>query len=123
MCVTLDFPRTSEGRVYHLGLKYGEIANRIVSTSAFVLCARLHLPLFSPYTTFQLTVGDPARALGLSKFFDPLPHSDNILRVESERGFLTFTGTYKGVRLSIVSIGMGVSNIAPLGMPFAPLTF
>lgn len=26
-----DFPRTADGRVYHLGLRHGEVANRIVS--------------------------------------------------------------------------------------------
>jgi len=26
----LDFPRTGDGRVYHLGIKTGEVANRIV---------------------------------------------------------------------------------------------
>lgn len=26
-----DFPRTNDGRVYHLGIRKGEIANRIVS--------------------------------------------------------------------------------------------
>ena len=28
--ISLDFPRTAEGRVYHLGLKRGELAPRIV---------------------------------------------------------------------------------------------
>lgn len=27
----LDFPRTADGRVYHLGVRHGEVANRIVS--------------------------------------------------------------------------------------------
>ena len=28
---SLDFPRTADQRVYHLGLRPGEVANRIVS--------------------------------------------------------------------------------------------
>ena len=39
---------------------------------------------------------------------DPLGDR-NIIKVESERGFLTITGTYKGTSMSVVSIGMGVS--------------
>lgn len=31
LAFTADFPTTAEGRVYHLGLRYGEVANRIVS--------------------------------------------------------------------------------------------
>ncbi|KAF8308984.1 purine and uridine phosphorylase [Clavulina sp. PMI_390] len=82
-----NFPRTSEGRVYHLGLKHGELANRI------------------------LTVGDPARATSIAQLLGPLPESNRTLRVESERGFLMYTGLYKGVPLSIVAIGMGFANM------------
>jgi hypothetical protein len=35
-----DFPRTGDGRVYHLGLKMGEVANRIVRLDLFVLVHR-----------------------------------------------------------------------------------
>lgn len=30
----LDFPRTSDQRVYHLGLRPGEVANRVVRVPA-----------------------------------------------------------------------------------------
>ncbi|QRW19801.1 Enoyl-(Acyl carrier protein) reductase [Rhizoctonia solani] len=60
-----NFPRTSSGRVYHLGLKHGEIANRIV------------------------TVGDPKRARTIAASFDTSPKPFELL---SERGFLTITG-------------------------------
>ena len=33
LCPTPDFPRTLDQRVYHLGLRAGEVANRIVSFS------------------------------------------------------------------------------------------
>ncbi|KAF8333149.1 purine and uridine phosphorylase [Cantharellus anzutake] len=80
-----NFPRSEDGRVYHLGLRLGELANRIV------------------------TVGDPHRALKLAEKFD---HNDGgIIKVESDRGFLTMTGTYKGVPLSVVAIGMGFANM------------
>jgi len=80
-----NFPRTAEGRVYHLGLARGELADRV------------------------LTVGDPSRARTLSQHFDG--DSGDLLEVASERGFLTFTGTYKGVPMSIVAIGMGFANM------------
>ncbi len=32
-----DFPRTADQRVYHLGIKSGEVANRIVSYSLLPL--------------------------------------------------------------------------------------
>ncbi|EGG04899.1 uncharacterized protein MELLADRAFT_37196 [Melampsora larici-populina 98AG31] len=73
-----NFPHTSDGRVYHLGIKKGEIANRI------------------------LTVGDHVRAKRISKHFDSDP-----FEFVSQRGFTTFTGLYKGVPVSIVAIGMG----------------
>jgi len=70
-----------EGRVYHLGLKYGELANRVI------------------------IVGDPNRAELLSTFFDnPL----KLFIRKSNRGFNTYTGRYKGVPISVMSIGMGI---------------
>ncbi|KAJ3758258.1 nucleoside phosphorylase domain-containing protein [Lentinula raphanica] len=79
-----NFPRTADNRVYHLGLKPGEIANRIV------------------------TVGSASRALTIATHFDKEPKT---LRVLSERGFQTITGRYKGVPISVISIGMGAPNM------------
>ncbi|KAE9386649.1 purine and uridine phosphorylase [Gymnopus androsaceus JB14] len=79
-----NFPRTADNRVYHLGLKPGEIANRIV------------------------TVGSPSRALTIATHLDETPKK---FRLESERGFQTITGRYKGIPISIVSIGMGAPNM------------
>ncbi|KAF4566165.1 hypothetical protein EYR40_002021 [Pleurotus pulmonarius] len=79
-----NFPRTADHRVYHLGLRPGEVANRIV------------------------TVGSPSRAETIAKLLDESPQP---FRLSSERGFLTITGRYKGVPMSIVSIGMGSPNM------------
>ncbi|KAH7330564.1 purine and uridine phosphorylase [Rhizoctonia solani] len=79
-----NFPRTPSGRVYHLGLKHGEIANRIV------------------------TVGDPKRARTIASAFDVSPKPFEVL---SERGFLTITGRYQGVPVSVIAIGMGGPNM------------
>ncbi|CAG8463912.1 16838_t:CDS:2 [Dentiscutata erythropus] len=77
-----NFPKSADGRVFHVGIKRGEIANRII------------------------TVGDLNRA----KLFLRLLDSDTpIFQRESHRGFITITGKYKGVPISIVGIGMGLS--------------
>ncbi|KAG0241719.1 nucleoside phosphorylase domain-containing protein [Mortierella sp. GBAus27b] len=88
-----NFPMDAAGRTYHVGVKRGELANRI------------------------LTVGDPARATILSRFLDGVDRENtpaksvpaNLFSFASHRGFLTITGRYKGVPVSIVAIGMGVS--------------
>ncbi|KAK0470780.1 nucleoside phosphorylase domain-containing protein [Armillaria novae-zelandiae] len=80
----LDFPRTTDLRVYHLGLRPGEVANRLI------------------------TVGSPSRAHTIASYLDVTP---NPFQLSSERGFLTITGRYKRVPVSIVSIGMGAPNM------------
>ncbi|KAI0353249.1 purine and uridine phosphorylase [Trametes cingulata] len=81
--VDANFPRTLDQRVYHLGLRAGEVANRII------------------------TLGTPSRAHGIASYLDPTPTP---FTLTSERGFTTITGRYKGVPVSIVSIGMGHPN-------------
>eukprot|EP01111_Echinosteliopsis_oligospora_P010075 TRINITY_DN3073_c0_g1_i2.p1 TRINITY_DN3073_c0_g1~~TRINITY_DN3073_c0_g1_i2.p1 ORF type:complete len:310 (+),score=73.18 TRINITY_DN3073_c0_g1_i2:51-932(+) len=78
-----NFPRDPEGRVYHLGVKRGEVANRVLS------------------------VGDAGRAKMLSTLFD---NPDNLLIV-SNRGFTVYTGLYKKVPLTIIATGMGTPMI------------
>ncbi|KAG0376002.1 hypothetical protein BGX24_008408 [Mortierella sp. AD032] len=87
-----NFPMDPEGRTYHVGIKRGELANRII------------------------TVGDPARAIVLSRSLDGVDPATpaktvpaNLFSHASHRGFLTVTGRYKGTPVSIVAIGMGVS--------------
>ena len=53
-----------------------------------------------------ITVGDHSRAKVLAELLDQAPSP---YVVQSERNFLTITGRYKGVPVSIVAIGM-VSN-------------
>ncbi|KAF8502457.1 purine and uridine phosphorylase [Gautieria morchelliformis] len=79
-----NFPRTAEGRVYHLGVRTGEVANRII------------------------TVGPPSRARSLATLLSVEPPP---FVLESERGFLTITGLYDGIPISIVAAGMGASNV------------
>lgn len=72
-----NFPTMDDGRTFHLQTRIGEIANRMI------------------------TVGSHKRAELFSTFLD------DPVRFESNRGFTVYTGTYKGVPVSIVAIGMG----------------
>ncbi|QRV76978.1 Enoyl-(Acyl carrier protein) reductase [Ceratobasidium sp. AG-Ba] len=102
---SLDFPRTPTGRVYHLGLKHGEIANRIVSGISASACLSAPNNLHFPE---QITVGDPKRARTVASHFDKSPRPFEVL---SERGFLTITGRFNGVPVSVIAIGMGGPNM------------
>ncbi|RHZ67789.1 hypothetical protein Glove_299g31 [Diversispora epigaea] len=73
-----NFPKTAEGRVYHVEIK--RVANRII------------------------TVGDPSRAQLFAEWLDK---DTPIFKCNSARGFFTLTGKYKGVPVSIMGIGMG----------------
>ncbi|KAL9646710.1 hypothetical protein ABK040_001133 [Willaertia magna] len=79
---TANFPVTEDGRTYHVDLKKGQLANRII------------------------TVGDLKRAERYAENFDSGSVS---VRHLSDRGFFTITGTFKGVPVSIIGIGMGFS--------------
>jgi len=77
-----DFPLDGDGRTYHLGVKRGEIANRM------------------------LTCGDVHRVKILSKFLDKI-----LCEVTSERGFLTITGLLKDVPITLQASLMGYPNM------------
>ena len=68
-------------RLYHLGIKKGDLAQNI------------------------FIVGDPARAIRVSKEFDTVD------REISNREYLTFTGTYKGIPVSVIGTGIGTDNV------------
>jgi uridine phosphorylase len=70
-----------ENRVYHLGLAKGELAKNV------------------------FIVGDPARAVRVSKRFDNID-----FKVEN-REYLTFTGTYDGLPVSVIGTGIGTDNV------------
>lgn len=80
---TNAMPRRSDGTVLHLGVKAGQVANRVVS------------------------VGSLERAKLLAQLLDDAQFET----IESARGFKTFTGKMKGVQVSIVATGMGVPNM------------
>jgi uridine phosphorylase len=71
----------SEKRQYHIALAPSEVANTV------------------------LLVGDPKRAEKISMLFD------SVRIKKSNREFLTFTGTYKNTPLTVISTGIGTSNV------------
>ena len=72
---------TPEGRIYHLNLKPGEVAESII------------------------LVGDPQRVPVVSSFFDSVEGSFH------NREIHTHTGHLNGKRVSVISTGMGPDNI------------
>lgn len=78
-----DFPTDADGRVMHLQVKRGQLANRILS------------------------VGDAGRAERLATLFD----GGRFVRHVSTRGFEVYTGRFESVPISIVVTGMGVAMI------------
>lgn len=92
-------PIDEDGRPYHFGCKMGEVAN------------------------YVLVVSDYGLAGEIAKNFEGTP-----FRRESNRGYITYTGTFKGHRLSIVAIGIGFAMVDFLirelrAVTRGPLTF
>lgn len=75
--ISSERPVDTEGRQYHVGVKKGEIANIVL------------LP------------GDPARTKKIIKYWDEAH------LISEHREYLTYTGKYKGVNLSVTSTGIG----------------
>jgi uridine phosphorylase len=74
-------PRGHDSRLYHIGLRPGEVA-----------------PLI-------LLVGDPSRAQRVAEtYFES--HGGPV----AEREFVTYTGTYRGRPMSVMGTGMGAAN-------------
>lgn len=72
---------TNEGKVYHLGLKPENIANKII------------------------LVGDPDRVEIVASFFDEIIFETN------HREFYTKTGFLNGKKITVISTGIGTDNI------------
>jgi uridine phosphorylase len=75
-----EIVKDSTNKQYHIGLKPDNISNKII------------------------LVGDPKRAELISKLFD------DVLFHTTNREFVTFTGIYKGIKLTVMSTGMGAPN-------------
>lgn len=71
----------NDGKVLHLGLAKGELAQNV------------------------FLVGDPARALRVAKRFD------SIVAEVRNREYVTLTGKYNGMPVSVIGTGIGVDNV------------
>jgi len=69
------------GKLYHLGIKKSDLAKNI------------------------FIVGDPARAIRVSKEFDQIECEI------SNREYITITGSYKGIPVSVIGTGIGTDNV------------
>jgi len=97
MAIDADLPKNHQGRYYHLNCGPGDLA---------------------PYI---LTCGDPDRARRIARSFD---------RVEVKRRnreFLTYTGTYHDIPVSVIATGIGAAAsaiaIVEAAQCVAPATF
>ena len=70
-----------DGKVLHLGLAKGQLAENV------------------------FLVGDPARAAKVSRRFD------HVLCEVKNREYVTITGSYRGMPVSVIGTGIGVDNI------------
>lgn len=70
-----------DGRVLHLGLAKGELAENV------------------------FLVGDPARAIRVANRFD------STTTEVRNREYVTFTGSYRGMPVSVIGTGIGVDNV------------
>lgn len=85
-----NFPTTEDGRVYHLGVKKGDVNNLIV------------------------TCGDVKRAKYLSTLLDESTNPNcetKLIEIQSERLFYFVNGHYKGVPITIGASLMGYPNM------------
>ena len=71
----------NNGRVLHLGLAKGQLAENV------------------------FLVGDPARALRVANRFDEIEHEVR------NREYVTLTGRYAGIPVSVIGTGIGVDNV------------
>jgi len=77
-----ELPKNAQGRFYHINCGPGDLA------------------------AYILTCGDPARARKIARGFD------NVAVRRRNREFLTYTGCYRGIPLSVMATGIGPDNTA-----------
>jgi uridine phosphorylase len=97
MVIDVDLPRNRQGRYYHLDCGPGDLA---------------------PYI---LTCGDPGRARRIARSFD------RVARRRQNREFLTFTGAYHDIPVSVIGTGIGAAAsaiaVVEAAQCVAPATF
>jgi len=77
----MDGPNDNENRTLFLGVKKGEVCNRII------------------------IMGSESRAIQIAELLDSVPFK------HKKEGFLTFTGTFNKIPVSIMCCGIGSPNL------------
>ncbi len=88
-----EIVRDETGRQYHIGLKPGDISDKII------------------------IVGDPARAEKIADFFERVRVS------QKNREYVSFTGAYKGFELTALATGIGCDNTEIAVVELCQLTY
>jgi uridine phosphorylase len=76
-------PTTPRGHTFHVHVKTEDVANRVLS------------------------VGDQGRAERIAGLLDP----GSVVKIPSDRGYCTYTGTFRGVKVTIVATLIGYPNM------------
>lgn len=96
-----DLPVEADGRLYHLGLRPGDVSNLVLVVGDELRARAIALMFDGAHLRSTLASGEP----------NSLVNIKGVYGYRSHRGFLTFTGRYGGVPISVISIGMGYPNM------------
>jgi len=104
-----NFPRDSEGRVHHLGLRPGDGVSPLCPPDPPGAGPHSPPPPLPPDAVAAriLSVGDVGRAERIAALLDDAGTPGAVRKVTSSRGFVTHTGRFGGVPVSIIATGMG----------------
>ena len=100
-------PTDASGYVLHLGLKKGELANRVIVVGSDSRARRVMAHLDDPEKCFTKT-SDRSSFSNVKILPQPKPvFTDSISLFTLAPGFTTYTGTFGGVHVSVCATGMG----------------
>jgi len=101
-----ELPFDANGRLYHLGLKKGEVYSYVISVGD-ERRARLIALQFDG----AKDMCNSPRSVSSTGSFGSIDDIEGVFGYRSNRGFVTFSGTYKGLGVSVIAIGMGYPNM------------
>lgn len=96
-----DLPVEADGRLYHLGLRPGDVSNLVLVVGDELRARAIALMFDGAHLQSTLANGEPNSLINIK----------GVYGYRSHRGFLTFTGRYGGVPISVISTGMGYPNM------------
>lgn len=96
-----DLPMEVGGRLYHLGLRPGDASNLVLVVGDELRARAIALMFDGAHLRSTLASGESSSPVSIKGVYGHRSH----------RGFLTFTGRYGGVPVSVISTGMGYPNM------------